>query len=328
MLALAKRGLRRVPDYFRRRRSSSIRLSVDIGSRHIKVIESERRGADIWISKALCFETPAGAVTNQVVSDVDAVANAVRRALETAGVTATRALTCIPGPSAMIKRGRLPLGEAERLDAFVRNEIENLTSCGAEALRVDHQVSEIHLEEALEVLVVAARPETVNTYVEALERAGLGVEVVDVDYLALENMFAANHEAEASRTIALVHLGARFCALTIQSHGSWRVSGNVAVGTDAAAAGDAVAMEIDRALRFYWPASAGDRIDEVVLSGGGAALLSIDRQLAARIGCSVRYAEPFNRMKFASPVAREDICRSPASFAIAAGLAVRSLEEP
>lgn len=332
MPSIGQRGLSGIADdlsrKLRRRHPAANRLCIDIGSRHIKLVEAERRGEDVWIANALRFDTPAGAVTTNQVSDVAAVAGAIEQALATAHVSATRAVTCIPGPSAMIKRFRLPIEAADRLNAVVRAETENLTACAADTLRVDHQVSEIHLEEAIEVLVVAARRETVDTYVAAIEGARLRVEAVDVDYLALENMFAANYGMEASRTVALIHVGARFCAMSIQSHGSWRFSGNVSAGVDSiATAGDLVA-EVDRALRFYWPESAGDRIDEVLLSGGGAELPGFHAQLAARIGCAVRNAEPFGRIKLGLASEHDEIRRAATSFAVAAGLAMRSLEEP
>jgi type IV pilus assembly protein PilM len=302
-------------------------LCIDIGSRYIKIIESEQRRDGIRLTHAVRFDTPAGAVGTHSISDVAAVAGALRDQVTSNRLTARRAVTCIPGPSTMIKRFRLPLKDIGRLDSFVSTEIDALRSCGPGSLCVDQHVSEIALEEAIEVLVAAARCETVDTYVAAIEQAGLAVDAVDIDYLALENMLAANHGMEASRTVALVHVGARFCALSIQSHGTWRLSGNVAMGVEGGAV-DGLAAEIDRALRFYWPESAGDRIDAVLLSGGGATLPGIDDQLAERIGRPVKRVDPFGCVRVDSAGEDADVRRTPTSFAVAAGLAVRALEVP
>lgn len=344
-LSGARRALGRWSRQLRAFRPAPSRLSIDIGSRQIKVIESEVRSGRLEIKKAICFDTPAASVVNYAVRDAEAIGALLRENLLAARIRATSATTCVPGAAAVLKRFKLPLSEAERLSRTVRAEVESLPLFGSDSLCIDYQVCEAADEESLDVLVAAARSETVQGYVDALAAAGVPPDAVDIDSLALANMIDTNHGVDPSRTIAFVHVGAELCALGIQSHASWVFTGNVGVGADSDGPMSVqdgrcpqaptplqprlvdVAREVDRALRFYWPESAGDRVDEILLSGGGAQIPELSELLSNRAGCVVRPARPFLHASVAADT-REQLLPRAAVFSVAAGLAVRTLEWP
>ncbi len=305
-----------------------LQLSVDIGSRCTKVIESTLRDGRLEITKAISFDTPPEAVTNGTVRDAEAVGLALRHNLRVAGIGTARATTCLPGPAAVLKRFKLPLADAASLEAMVRAEVDNLASFGSDSLEVDYQVSEALTEGMLDVLVAAARKETINGYVAALKAAELVPQAVGVDSLALANLIDAAYGVDPSRTVTFVHVGAEFCVLGIRSHGIWVFTGSIVTGTGRAPLSEpaAVAAEIvdaiGRALRFYWPESAGDRFDEIILSGGGAHTPRLETLLSERLGRSVRLVQSL-RPGQGRPADVHDA----SLFAIATGLAIRSLEE-
>lgn len=332
------------------------RLGIDIGSSQIKVVVAFVYEGRIFVEHALCFGTPQGAVAGYVVQDTDAVAAAIRSALDVAGVSERATVACVPAPAAMIKRFNLSMAATDDIESVVHAEVDNLSPVGStDSLFVDYQVLERADEDGLEVLVAAARSEVVCSYVRVVEAAGLVAEAVDVDSLALTNMFALSCRLEAARTVALIHVGARFSLVIIYSHGRPAVTGDVPVGTachadqggdvaecrlapdfdpEAAPSASAphwrdhAAAEIDRALRFYWPASAGDRLDEILLSGGAVWEPEFLQSLSERTGVQVRSVDPFHQMKrrFERHARDGSVCA--AQFAVATGLALHALELP
>jgi Tfp pilus assembly PilM family ATPase len=308
------------------------RLSIDIGSRCTKVIEFTARDGRLEIIKAISFDTPPDAVANSAVRDAGAVGHALRRNLRTARIGTASATTCLSGPAAVLKRFKLPLADAGSLEAMIRTEVDALASFGSDALEVDYQVSEALAEGMLDVLVAAARKETIDGYVAALRAAELVPQAVSVDSLALANLIDAAYGADPSRTVAFVHVGAELCVLGIRSHGIWVFTGSIVAGTGRAvrsletvagpgAAPEEIVDAIDRALRFYWPESAGDRFDEIVLSGGGAHAPRLEALLTARLGRSVKPVQSLSRGE-----GRQADTHDASLFAVAAGLAVGSLE--
>jgi type IV pilus assembly protein PilM len=332
------------------------RLGIDIGSSQIKVVVAFVYEGRIFVEHALCFGTPEGAVAGYVVQDTAAVAAAIRSALDVAGVSERATVACVPAPAAMIKRFNLSMAETDDIESVVHAEVENLSPVGSDSLCVDYQVLERADEAGLEVLVAAARSEVVCSYVRVVEAAGLVAEAVDVDSLALTNMFATSCRLEAARTVALIHVGARFSLVIIHSHGRPAVTGDVPVGTACHAdeGGDVVecrltpdfdpeaptpapsaphwrdhaAAEIDSALRFYWPASAGDRLDEILLSGGAAWEPEFLQSLSERTGVQVRSVDPFHQMKRRFERHDRDGSVCAAQFGVATGLALHALELP
>jgi Tfp pilus assembly PilM family ATPase len=163
-----------------------------------------------------------------------------------------------------------------------------------------------------------------------LNAAGLRSQVVDIDSLAVANLIDARYGVDASRTLGVVHVGAEFCALAIRSHGMWVFTGSVGVGTDRSArlggsaersSGQAeIVQEVDGALRFYWPESAGDRFDEILLSGGGARMPQVAASLAERAGCPVSVIQSLD-------AGSQGEAYDAALFAVATGLALREAVE-
>jgi type IV pilus assembly protein PilM len=304
-------------------------LGIDIGSEYVKVVECRAQPSHLDVRTALCFHTPSNSVSGHAVQDIDAVAQAVRANLDRAHVRSGRAIAAIPGQSAMVKRFDIGAADIARLDELVRSEVENLVPAASGTLCVDYQVHERPDEEGIEVIVVTARSELVADYARILERAGLAPEAIDVDCLALANLFEANCGFGTSSTVAQVHVGARFASLIIHSHGRTMFAGDVPAGTEGMRGGRhrdgegfaaEVAAEIDRSLRFYWPLSAGDRIDEILLTGGAAREQPFVEALAACTGCGVRVVDPFACMR---QDGLSDAEGGRAQFAIAAGLAAR-----
>lgn len=300
--------------------ATAAHLSVDFGSSCIKAVESVARAGRLGVLNAICFETPPESVSNGVVRDGPVVGAALRRNLQKAGIKTAQATTCIPGSAAVVKRLTLPLADAARLEGIVCTEIESLASFGSDSLLVDYQVTEGAADETLDVLVAAARQETVGAYANAMKAADLRLRAIDIDSLALANLVDAAYGVDPSRTLAFVHVGAELCAFGIRSHGAWVMSGSVGVGARRVVPSYLV-EEIDGALRFHWPASAADRFDEILLSGGGAGTPQLAGSLAERWGRPVRIIE-LNRV-----VAEPGACDA-ALFAVATGLAVRWLVTP
>jgi type IV pilus assembly protein PilM len=346
-----KQAVSRVPRLagFGRPRS---RLGIDIGSSQIKIVAAFAYEGRVFVEQALCFDTPPGAVDGYVVQDTVAVADAVRAALDASGVTEKTAVTCVPAPAAMIKRFNLSMADADDLESAVRAEVDNLSPAGSDSLCVDYQVLERADDDGIEVVVAAARAEVARSYARVLENADLIPAAVGVDSLALMNMFEASCPLEAARTVALVHVGARFSLLVVHHHGRPAIAGDVPVGTASQANEplgrldpeapvdfeervssaakpdwyDRVAVEIERALRFYWPTSAGDRLDEILVSGGAAWEQDFLELLSRRTGVSVCSVDPFRRMKrrFERRLRGRSVCA--AQFGVAAGLGLHATE--
>jgi len=86
------------------------------------------------------------------------------------------------------------------------------------------------------------------------------------------------------------------------------------------------AGELRKTLDFFTATSGADRVDEIVLAGGGSGVLNLDAILRDKFGIPVTIMDPFQKVtvdeKQFNP---EELAEVGPSMAIAVGLAARKL---
>ncbi len=336
-------------------------LAVDIGSNTIKLLEVQGKKSEVRVQALAAFPAPATAVQNNMVVEMDRVAELIRAAYTQHGFRAKKAVTAVPGPAVIIKRFSMPAHNEKEMETAVLVEAGNFIPEELDNVNLDYQVMDYVDEgQRANVLIVAAKKEIVNSYSETLRAAGLLPVVVDVDYFALCNMFELNYELAPHGTIALVNIGARYTAINIIKDAQSAFTHDVAVGgrditeslvqdlgisveaaerlkLDPSSDGElaehahavietaaaAVTDEIHHALTFFWMSSGDETIDRIYLSGGGSLLPAMAEQLGERMGISVEVVNPFSHLTLGENVERQVVLRRGAEFAVAVGLATR-----
>ena len=164
-----------------------------------------------------------------------------------------------------------------------------------------------------------------------VKQVGLYPVVVDVDSLALANMYDLNYDDLVEEPVLLVNLGPRGLNM-------------IAVGIpeglylrDAALVGEwseyvyleemyrEITSEIQRTLDFSRPYQAGQGIHRVGLSGGYAHLPGLVDCLSSRLKMPVEIIDPFKKLTIAPSALDQMGLESLGSLAgVAVGLALRS----
>ncbi len=199
-------------------------LGIDITSSAVKVLEIS--GSD----DALCLEAygretlPLGAVEGNVIKDVTAVANCIRRLVERSRTVCKQAAIAVPDSSVISK-------VIQMNDGLNEQELEELILIEADKY-IPYPIDEIYIDfeilghstknpNLIDVLVVASRSENVNSRIEAVTQAGLEVTVVDVESYAVERSAQLmSHELPAGgkdKIVAIVDIGANYTHLFILS---------------------------------------------------------------------------------------------------------------
>ena len=336
-------------------------ISVDIGTSAIKVMSLDVSGAKPKLLSAGSAPTPANCITNNAISRPDQVGAAIRSVIEANEIAGTRATIALPGPSVFTKKITLARQSLKDLDANIRFEASNYIPHSIDAVHLDYQVLNSAGTSTMDVLLVAVKNEIIRSYIAALEAAGLEPAIADVDYFALENMFALNYPEELNKVIAMVNVGARYSGVCILQDGRSLFSGDVGVGgrlyTDAlcetlgmqpAEAEQAkmgasidgydaslvnetidrttehIAGELHRQLGFFWNAAATDRgIEAIYLAGGSAQAQGLIEELGARTGMVCNLLEPLRAVDWTANFDSEYIDEIQLSMGVSVGLALR-----
>ncbi len=340
-------------------------LGLDIGSYAVKVCELVRDRNGLRLLGLGSVRLPEGAVEDGVLQDPETVGSAVTTLLKNLKTKNKKVAISIFGYSVIVKKINLPAMDDEAMEEHIHAEAEQYIPFDIDDVFVDFQ--NLHTNsgdtERTEVMLVAAKKDVVNGYLEMLADIGLTVSVVDVDVFALENAFAENFGIEGN--LALVDIGASKMSINLIVDGASvlardvalggsqltaRIEGRLNISADEAEAvkigakpvpenqrkeAEAVfaefceqwAGELQKAFETFTANHEDKVIDQIVLSGGGARIQGFDRLLADTIGVPCKRFDPFARIAFDSGRIDPEYVRYMApEMAIAVGLAVRETE--
>ncbi len=206
-------------------------LGLDISSTAIKLLElSHASGATAELYRVESFAVeplPLNAVVERKIADVEAVGQAIQKALLRSGTTAKRAAVAVSGSSVITKIISMSaaLSEAE-MENQIQLEADQYIPYPLEEVNIDFDIigpSE-NGNDMVDVLLAASRRENVDDRVAALEIAGLKTEIVDVEAYAMENAYALilDDAAESRRdhTVAIADVGSATTTLHVLHNGS------------------------------------------------------------------------------------------------------------
>ncbi|MEL7448162.1 MAG: pilus assembly protein PilM [Pseudomonadota bacterium] len=165
-------------------------LGLDITTSSVKLIELSKSGSRYRVESYAAEPTPLNAVNEKAIIDVEAVGEAVRRAVKRSGARSKEAAVAISGDAAITKIIQMPAQfSGTELEGQVGLQADQYIPFPMEEVSYDFEVvgpSEKD-PEMMDVLLVATRSENVEQRQAAVQSAGLSAQLVDVEAFALEN---------------------------------------------------------------------------------------------------------------------------------------------
>ena len=219
--------------------------------------------------------------------------------------------------------------------------------------------------EEVEVLIAASRKEKVEDRVAIADAAGLKPRVMDVESYATEEAFRDDLAVAAGQrprpehrpgrhrrprrcismscaTIRSCFRGTRPSAATSLTHDIQRAFNLSPEEAESAKknAGlpenydadvlqpfmETLALEVTRALQFFFTSTSYSQVDQVVLAGGCALLPGLDELVAKRAGVNTIVGNPFASMSVSDRIRPRQLAADAPLLLIACGLAMRGFE--
>ena len=89
---------------------------------------------------------------------------------------------------------------------------------------------------------------------------------------------------------------------------------------------ETLALEITRALQFFFTSTSYNQVDQIVLAGGCSLLPGLDELVSKRAGVGTMVANPFANMQASERIRPRQLALDAPMLMIATGLAMRSFE--
>ena len=254
----------------------------------------------------------------------------------------------------------------DQLEIQVESEANQYIPFAIDEVNLDFQVigPAPSVPDELEVLIAASKKERVEDRVAVADAAGLTAVVVDVESLAALAAFELIErqlpEGGKNQTLALIDAGSNVMSLTVLRNGQQvyareqafgggqltqdiarhygmtyeeaevaKRAGSLPEGYEAellAPFMENLALEISRALQFFFTSTQYNQVDHIVLAGGCAVIPGVDEVVATRTQVSTLIANPFANMVLSNHVRAKNLLADASSLMVACGLALRRFD--
>ena len=235
-------------------------VGLDIGSSSVKVVECVQRSKGIELQRLAVVPLAPEVIVQGAFLNSGAIVEAIQQAIESAGIKGKHVATAVSGHSVIVKKISLPQMTSDELEESIQWEAEQYIPFDINEVNLDFQILEgTGVEGQMDVLLVAAKKDLIDDYIQVITDAGLQPAIVDVAAFAVENAYEANYEHDADEVVALVNIGSQVVNINI-------VAGGVPAFTrDISTGGNAYTEEIQKTLSISW-----EEAERMKIGGAGS----------------------------------------------------------
>lgn len=210
-------------------------VGIDIGSSCIKAVEVEPCGSGWRLANAGIQVTPLDSCRDGVITNQLDVAQAIRNLLKSANIRSQAAIAAVSGSQVIVRQVQFPKMNETQLRKSIKFEASKYVSAS-----VEDSVVEFHIlgysedGDQMNVMLVAAPRDMVESRVAVLEMAGLEPISVDVEAFSLIRSLStfSNDEDFRKSAIALIDMGASHTDVNIITSGDFALTRNIPIAGD------------------------------------------------------------------------------------------------
>jgi len=182
-------------------------VGLEIGTHSVKMVGLVHKRRGYRLRKLAWVKIPP---TDTKETAETSIIEAIRTLINSRKIDKRWTISGIRGESAIVRRIKVPLMEPRELKKAIRWEAEqyipypiNEVTLGFHVLE---EASSEREEGKMSVVLVGVRNEVIETHLQLLRKADISPQIIDINPLALFNIFRLSNSREIDRT-ALVDLG-------------------------------------------------------------------------------------------------------------------------
>jgi type IV pilus assembly protein PilM len=315
-------------------------VGLDIGSSSIKLAEVISNSKGHYLNRFTEVPLPKGVIVDGILADAITLSARIKEIFKLSKCGRKGIVTSLAGNSVIIKKVTLEQMNEEELRDLIRDEAgKYLPFENMDDVNYDFQIlgENNYNPNQMDIIIVAAKKEIINSYLEASTAAGQNVEIIDVAPFVLETLYGANYEFDNEDIVVLINIGASTTGINV-------VKGGMSVFTrDFALAGNSITeslqekykvtfeeaeklkieglpngsegenldlknsilelaqpicMEIERSIDYFRSTFGGEDIKKVLLAGGSASIYNLAKHLSEMLNVKTEIIDPFLKINY------------------------------
>lgn len=351
---------------FKRISGENITAGLDIGSHSIKLAKIKHLKDEYHLEAVGIRNLEKGVIENGIVKKKDALIEAITTLINQCDPSIVDVVISISGHGILSEKFHFKIDQDDNVEETILWEAGQRSPFDVDGITLDYKIlREIPDKEELEVLLVAAKDNVMQGYIDLLYEAGLRPVAVDVDAFAVNNSYALESLADDSQgTTVLMNIGhsmtnvifikdglyhsgrdvttaGEFFVNTLhrnmnidESEAAEVLKGKVDASIDNSMvvrtleyAMDELASGFEMAFSYYKNSEKDATIDRMVISGGGAYISGMTKFLEERFNTVVSIANPLAYLQHDPGLFGVVNPQQISAFmAVAVGLALRKVE--
>ncbi len=202
-------------------------VGVDLGTYAIKVAEALPGNPPVVRSLGQ-IRLPRGSILGGIYKDLEAITDKLKQLVENLGLKNRPAVVSISSYAAIIKRLNLNIPQEKDLESAIYEEAEAHIPFDLDDVYLDYQIFSEE-GDVIDLLLVAAKRDLINNVSDILESAGLLPTIIDVDVIALSNLFEYLYQPQ--ETSLIIDLGASKTSVVLWHNQSLMANRDIGHGT-------------------------------------------------------------------------------------------------
>lgn len=336
-------------------------IGVDIGSSSIKIADISVGKNEATLNDFAFIQTPSGAIANGDISDSVLLSDSIRTLHRENQFKSKNCSVGLSGTAVIVKKISMPRIDSKALLEQVKYEASQYLPFDIDQITLDYHILPFSADpEKMDVLIVAAQNEHILNTISTVKQAGLNCSILDVQSLALANIFEFNY-GQLNETIGILNFGANITNFIVVYRGEVifsrdipaggflftnEISKNMGVTLDEAeslkishsqnqevpeetrthmnVALSQLLEEVRNSLDFYSANSQGLEISKIFYTGGACQTAELINSLVDQLHVPFEPFYPFRNIKNGNSKFSNDYLRQITPFmSVAAGLALR-----
>ncbi|MDD5674771.1 MAG: type IV pilus assembly protein PilM [Chitinivibrionales bacterium] len=324
---------------FQMLRGESATVGLDIGNHSLKLVKIRNTKDGYFLEACGIKELPAGTIEGSEIKNRNALIDAITTLVNQCDPRIVEVVVSMSGHGIISDKFVFKIDPAENAEELILWEAGQRSPFDVDDITLDYKILHRNVQtNEVEVLIIAAKNQIMQNYIDLLYDAGLKPVIVDVDAFAITNCYAFESEGKTDRgTLALLNIGHNLTSITFIKDGVYHsmrsistageyfsktLQRNLSISAETAAgllkgksgadtaynpslvkqnvefAAEELSAGIDLAFSYFKSSEHSDVIDKIVISGGGAYIPGIAQFLERRHETTVAISNPLNRLVF------------------------------
>ncbi len=336
-------------------------FGVDIGAHSIKVCELSGGPGKFKVERFGIFVLSEAAIIEDEIQKPGEVSDGLLEAIKQSGIKSKSACLGLYGPNTMTKRLSVPEGSREEVEDHVMWESEQYITFGADESQIDFHLLGENEGGGNDALVAAAKNELIEKYSEILKEARLNVRMIDLNVIAVSNVFeefAAKNLEDYAQGSLLIDFGAQSTKIIVYKRGGPIFTKELAIGggliteeiqrqmgvsyeeaEDLKTSSelpeeilniintqlDQQLSEVRKNINFYVTQGSAEKVSYCFVTGGSSLLPGLVEKLSALTAMEVERMNIFDSVKINERKLGQNIEQLSAISAVVIGLAMRKV---